>query len=156
MHIALPRRQAGASGQQGFTLIELMIAVAIVAILAGIALPSYSRYVVRGKLSQATSQLSGLAISLQQYYQDNRSYAGACVAGSLAPLPTTSTGDFTYACPTLTAAGFSATATGNVRTPVSGFVFSIDHNGNRATTAAPAGWQTSASCWITNSSGGCN
>ena len=149
----------------GFSLIELMISVAIVAILAAVALPSYKNYVIRGKLTGAQSTLAGLATSLQQYYQDNRSYVGACAAGTVAPLPAATT-DFTYTCPAgnLTATTFVAQATGNAGSVVNGFAFVIDQNGIRQTTAAPAGWVTSiynaatnpSSCWVSNPSGNCS
>lgn len=143
--------------QTGFTLIEMMIVVALIAILATIAVPSYRAYVMRGKVAQAFGQLGGLGITLQQYYQDNRSFVGACAAGTSAPLPTVNTGDFTYTCPTLTATGFVAQASGNAGTMVAGFVYTLDQNGARATTATgTSGWPTSATCWIRDASGACN
>ena len=58
---------------RGFTLIEIMIVVAIVAILSAIALPSYSDYVLRSKLPEAFSALSDQRIRLEQYYQGQQS-----------------------------------------------------------------------------------
>ncbi len=58
----------------GFTLIEMMITVAIVAILASVALPSYSEYVLRSKTEEATSGLAELRVRMEQYFQDNRKY----------------------------------------------------------------------------------
>ena len=63
---------------RGFTLIEVMIVVAIVAVLAAIALPNYADYVKRGKIIEATSALSDLRTRYEQYYLDNRTYAGGC------------------------------------------------------------------------------
>ncbi|HEX2530448.1 MAG TPA: type IV pilin protein [Burkholderiaceae bacterium] len=138
----------------GFTLIELMITVVIVAILASIALPSYRDYVIRGKIPQATTKLSAARAQLEQYYQDNRTYVGACTAGTVAPLPAADD-DFVYTCPTLTATAFTVTATG--QGAMAGFVYTIDQSDARATTAVPdSKWGTApASCWIVKKGGGC-
>lgn len=140
----------------GFTLIEMMITVAIVAIIAAVAIPAYGEYVVRARLPQAHNSLSDLRIKLEQYFQDNRTYAGACAAGTAAPLPASD--DFTYACPadTLTAAGFVAVATGRAGTPMAGFTFTIDQNNARRSTALPAGWGTAPrDCWVVRKGGAC-
>lgn len=61
----------------GFTLIELMITVAIVAILAAIAYPSYKQYVIRANRSEAQAYLMDLSQRQQQYLMDARAYAGS-------------------------------------------------------------------------------
>jgi len=63
------------TAQSGFTLIEVMIVVAIVAILAAVALPSYADYVLRSKLTEAFNALSDSRVKMEQSYQDNRRYA---------------------------------------------------------------------------------
>lgn len=69
----------------GFTLIELMIAVAIVGILAAIAVPNYTQYVARSKLSEAPSNLMQMAALQEQFYRDFRRYAvGYSDAGAAA------------------------------------------------------------------------
>lgn len=123
------------SGQTGFTLIEVMVAVAIVAILAAVALPSYQDYVRRGKVPDATSGLSQGRVNMEQWFQDNRRYDGA-------PCPS-ATQHFTFAC---NAAGntFAITATGIAG--MAGFQYTVDHQ-NVRTSNTP--WGTSATCWIT-------
>ncbi|MCY1440772.1 hypothetical protein D9M71_570570 [compost metagenome] len=60
---------------RGFTLIELMIAVAIVAILAMVAYPSYQQYVIRGNRAAAQAEMMDIANRQQQYLLANRTYA---------------------------------------------------------------------------------
>jgi type IV pilus assembly protein PilE len=148
--------------QRGFTLIEVMITVAIVAILASIALPSYQDYVRRGKIQEATSALLSMRTRLEQFYQDQRTFAGACVAGTVAPLPQ-NLRYFTVACPTLNATQYSVTATGGTLTDSSmaGIVFSINETNTRATTVtsgttmATAGYSGNTTCWVSKKGGSC-
>lgn len=60
--------------RQGFTLIEVMIAVAVVSILVALAIPSYQRYVIRGKRAAAQSQMLDIANREQQFLLANRVY----------------------------------------------------------------------------------
>lgn len=129
---------------QGFTLIELMIAVAIVSILAAVALPAYGDYLMRGRIAEAHGELASVRPKMEQHFLDNRTYVGACAAGSVAPLPTGKY--FNFAC-ALGAATYTVTATGVGA--AAGFTFTVNEANVRATTAAPAGYNTSATCWIT-------
>ena len=63
--------------EKGFTLVELMITVAVIAILASIAIPSYQAYVRRGHRAAAQSYLMDAASRQQQRFVDVRSYAGS-------------------------------------------------------------------------------
>ena len=59
----------------GFTLIELMITVAILAIVAAVAIPAYTSYVDRGKRAEARTALLDIAARQERYYSNNRQYA---------------------------------------------------------------------------------
>ena len=137
---------------RGFTLIELMVTVAIIAVLASIAVPAYSDYVIRGRIPQATNNLSTLRVQLEQHFQDNRTYVGACAAGTVAPLPPSD--DFDYTCPTLTEDTFTVVATGTGT--MDGFVYTIDEANTRTTTAVKEGWGTApVACWVLSKGGSC-
>lgn len=60
---------------RGFTLIELMVTVAIVAILAAVAMPSYQQYVIRGHRTAAQAQMMDIANRQQQFLLANRAFA---------------------------------------------------------------------------------
>lgn len=127
----------------GFTLIELLITVAILAVLAAIAVPSYTQYIQRGKIQEGTSALLAQRTKLEQYFQDQRTYVGACAANTVAPLPT-GLKYFTVSCSNLTATSYTITATSPE------FAFTIDQGNNRVTTVVPPGWSLPATnCWVT-------
>lgn len=63
--------------QRGFTLIELMIAVAVVGILTAIALPSYLKYVQKSNRSEGLAMLADATARMERYYAQNNSYAAA-------------------------------------------------------------------------------
>ena len=69
------------SRSKGFTLIELMITVAIVAILAAIAVPAYNSSVAKSRRADAKSALMSFAQAMERHYTVNNTYAGAANAG---------------------------------------------------------------------------
>ncbi len=131
--------------QRGFTLIEILVALAIVGIVAGIAIPSYNDYITRSRVPPALSALSSYAMRMEQYYQDNGSYGTAgCGNGMTAPTAE----KFTLNCNiTNGGQGFLITATGNSGSMVSGYTYTIDGQGNRRTTAHPKASALPMTCW---------
>src|SRR4051812_28034115 len=116
---------------KGFTLLEVMIAVAIVAILASIAVPNYRTYVTRGRIPQATAALADARVKMEQYFQDNRAYPTGCSATpgatEIAVVPTQ---DFTFAC-NIVGQTYTVTATANAGGPMDGFAYTINETGAR-------------------------
>lgn len=133
---------------KGFTLIELVVVMGIVGILTSIAVPAYRDYILRGQLTEGVTQLADMRVKLEQYFQDNRTYVGACVAGTLAPLPT-GLRSFVLTCPTLTASTYIIDATGL------SFDYTIDQSNARNTISVPTGWTLTAGCWVVKKSGDC-
>jgi type IV pilus assembly protein PilE len=129
----------------GFSLIELMIVVALVGILLTIVVPSYQDYIRRGKIGEATSELAAFRARQEQFFQDNRTYAsGGTTCGGTLP---GGTKYFTYTCNAATATTYTATATGIAGQGMNGFTFTIDQNNTRQTTAFP-GVSGTMNCWI--------
>jgi type IV pilus assembly protein PilE len=148
---------------RGFTLIEVMITVAVVAILAAVALPSYSEYVTRSKIIEATSSLTDLRVRMEQYFLDNRQYPASCVAPAAGAAPAgkiylpAGSKHFAVTC-ALTATTYTVTATGDAAQGMGGFVYTIDQANNRRTIGLPSGWSgagPSSTCWINRKNGGC-
>lgn len=126
--------------QRGFTLVELMVTVAVVAILAGIALPSYNAYITRSRIPVGLEALTSYAMRMEQSYQDNGNYG---TSSCRLAVPTAS--NFTVTCALSDSGqGFTATATGGGG--LSGYTYSIDHNATRRTVAHPKGVPSTA-CW---------
>lgn len=140
---------------RGFTLIEVMITVAILAILATIALPNYTEYIRRGQLTEAPSVLADYRVRMEQWYQDNRTYANAGGGGCGVAAPAAPAAQyFTYAC-VLSGGGqnYDVTATGIASSPTAGFGYTLDEQNARSTTCTGCAWGSlpvaAATTWVT-------
>ena len=96
----------------GFTLLELMIAGAILAILAAIAYPSYSQSIINGRRADGKTALMNLANHLEQYYAQNNTFATATIA-NVGSAAASDQGYYTLTIPaaTLTANSYTIQAT---------------------------------------------
>ena len=148
------------STSQGFTLIEVMITVAIIGILAAVAYPSYTDYIRKSHIQEAFSNLSTYRARLEQYYQDNRAFAASatattCGGAAATTLTAAELGSeieyFTYSCtPSDSGQGYTITATGSAGA-APGNTYTLDHTGARATTSFK-GSSVTAACWLINGS----
>ena len=113
MSLPIHARSTGAT--EGFSLVELMIAIAIVGILASIALPSYMGYLARGKRAEAKQALLENALFLETHYTTRGFYASA-KGNSTAPtlpvtqVPRSGSANYTLSA-SVTNTGYSLTAT---------------------------------------------
>jgi type IV pilus assembly protein PilE len=137
----------------GFTLMELLITVAIVGILTKLALPSYQEYITRGKIPDALATLSAKQLSIEQFYLDNRTYVGAPGCNS----DTASSSYFNFSCTNQAAGTYTAQAVG--KNSMAGFSYALDQTSAKWTIAVPtaAGWTlpTTNNCWVTRKGGVC-
>jgi len=136
----------------GFTLIEALIVVAVIAIIAGIAVPAFTDYVRRARIIEAISALADLRTRSEQYFLDNRTYLGACA--SIGPVVQAQTRAFTIACVDA-ATTYRGTATGAASLGMGGFVYAIDHTNARSSTITAPGWRGNATCWAIRKDGSC-
>lgn len=140
----------------GFTLIEVMITVVIVAILAAVALPAYNQYVMRGRIPEATSGLAAKRVQMEQWFQDNRSYADAPAGEDDA----NASQNFDFSAfddggaDTRTGTGYTLFARG--KGAMTGFTYSVNQANRRSTTVTGvADWAGNANCWVTRKGGAC-
>ena len=142
---------AGLNRQRAFTLIELMISVAVLGILASIALPSYKSYVAKSRAHAATSDLVGMALALENTFQKTLIYPSAYALETTIPALTANraagtglddfngwspaqSNYFSYSVVT-TSASFTVRATGNGGAMSSSCVMSLSNENVRSVSA---------------------
>jgi type IV pilus assembly protein PilE len=146
------RREPASAG--GFTLLEVMIVVAIVGVLAAIAYPAYTEYMTRSRIIQATTGMSDFRVKMEQYYQDNRTYANGGNCG--VPDPPAS-GYFGFSCSGATADGFTFNANGlGTLAPAQYRIVVSNATGVVRSTPTPIpGWTGNGACWAIRKDGSC-
>ena len=150
-------RAPATPGRSGFTLIEVMITVVIISILAAIAIPAYRNYLIAGKIPLATAGLSAEQVKMEQFFQDNQTYASA--PGCTSATNSDNSQYFTFSCsgtPDATTYTLQAVGTGSM----AAFTYKVDQTGAKSTvlnSPVPSGWTvpTGSACWITGPGGKC-
>ena len=130
----------------GFTLIEIIIVVALISLIVSLGYPSYTEHVRRAKITEATANLGELHLLSTQYYQDERTYLntdGGCA------ITAPGNKNFTFSC-TATQQNYTWTAKNKASSGLGSaadYEFAIDQDGNKST-AQFAGSTVDKNCWI--------
>jgi type IV pilus assembly protein PilE len=142
----------------GFTLLELMVAVAVVGILAAVALPAYTDYLRRGRVPEAFTFLSQYQVTMEQHFQDNRAYGSGSTcapdAASATKVIASPSGVkyFTFGCSlTDSGQGYLLTATSTTALG-SAHIYTVTHGNVKATTKFKGADMTGKACWLVKGS----
>lgn len=150
MMLMNPRTRASQL-QAGFTLIEVMVTVAILAILSAIAIPIYTNYVARSEVQNGVQGLALARTRMEQYFLDNRTYANGDECGATMPTDDDNPKFDIECAPDDEGTTYVITATGQTGTSMAGVVYTINQLNARTSNITKAGWDTGGSqpCWIT-------
>lgn len=122
-----------ANKRAGFTLIEMLVALAVIAILATIALPGYQNYITRSKVQVAGADLVALSAAIENRFQRQLSYTGTTLTNVNWQK---TTNDFVISISTLSANAYTLTATG------AGCTLTLTHTGSRSISGTCGGLST--------------
>lgn len=120
------------ASQAGFTLIELMIVVAIIAILAAIALPAYQDFVARAQVAEGFSLATGAKEAITSYYSDHGSFPADNQAAGMAP-PTSVAGKYVTSVTVDPSGSIHVLFSGSANAKISGEILAMqvtDRNGS--------------------------
>jgi type IV pilus assembly protein PilE len=140
---------------QGFSLIELMIVIAIIGILSAIAIPAYSDYVRRGKIQEATGLLADARVKLEQRFLDERTYSGGAGSWNCQPVsadagnPGPKSRYFDFQCASASANVYTISAIGKASEGTGGMTYTLNQRNDRGSTfTGLSGWNNSTTCWV--------
>lgn len=140
--------------RKGLTIGEMVIGLIIIGVIMVVIYPSYNNYLIREKVPEATAALVEKRTQMAQFFQQNRTYAGApaCTKDE------STSKNFIFMCNRLSdGSGYSLHAIG--RGAMAGFSYTIDQSNDKATSIAapaPTAWIASnTGCWVINRGGTC-
>ena len=161
--VFLPRRRAASQGtaNRGFTLIELMIVVAVVGLLTAIAYPSYQKYILKSRRSDAKNAVLDLASREERFFSVNNAYTSNAAslgygAGSAFPIPVNASGTSYYTLSVTASAGTStslpgyvgtATPTGAQVADTTCYAFRVDQSGTQSNLDSGGAALATTGCW---------
>ena len=138
---------------RGFTLIELMIVVVVVAILAALAIPAWQRYVYRSRRPDGQELLIRIAQAEERYYTNYNSYAAKLSSLGYPSDPATSEHKYYTATVTLPAGSSAGTAFIATATPINAQAndacgnLTIDNTGSKQPDSTKTAYNTNGPCW---------
>ena len=110
--------------QKGFTLIELMIVVAIIGILAAIAIPAYQDYTIRAQITEGLNLAAGVKTGVAEYFQDSGTWPSTNAEAGVGT-GTDIKGKYVSAVTVTTGGGVQITYGGNANAAISGYVLGL-------------------------------